>query len=132
MGVSRGSAPRYLLVYGTLRRGFDNPHSRYLAENARWRGEARVPGRLYDLGRYPGLRRARRAGDWVTGDLYRLPESPALLAALDEYEGSDFRRRPVIAHSGGRGTVKAWVYMYQPGVSEARRIPSGIYPGARH
>jgi gamma-glutamylcyclotransferase (GGCT)/AIG2-like uncharacterized protein YtfP len=125
MGLSRGPSPRYLFVYGTLRRGFANPYAQYLAEHAKWSGEARVAGRLYDLGRYPGLRRSSHPQDWVTGELYKLPENPALLPALDKYEGQDFKRVLAIACREGRPSVKTWVYEYRPRVSDARRIISG-------
>ena len=46
---------RHLFVYGTLRRGSGHPMSRFLAARARLLAGARVPGRLYDLGGFPGL-----------------------------------------------------------------------------
>ncbi|HXP84437.1 MAG TPA: gamma-glutamylcyclotransferase family protein [Bryobacteraceae bacterium] len=125
MGLSRGANPSRLFVYGTLRRGFVNPYARYLAEHAAWLGAARLAGRLYDLGRYPGLRRSSGPRDWVTGELYRLRETPALLKVLDEYEGRDFQRVVAIARRAGRPSVKTWVYEYRPRVSETRRIVSG-------
>lgn len=126
-GGATGPDPRYLFVYGTLRRAFHNQYAQYLAANATWMGLARVAGKLYDLGRYPGLQRSTTPGEWVTGELYRLPELPDLLPTLDAYEGSDFERVLAVAQRADRRRVKAWVYEYCPRVSEAWRVASGDY-----
>ena len=60
--------------------------ARRLRGAGRHLGVARAPGRLYDLGPYPGLAAARRRGDWVVGDLYELAAPRALLRMLDRYE----------------------------------------------
>src|SRR5580692_7203168 len=62
IGVMGVSSLRYLFVYGTLRKGSGNPHARRLAEHAEWAGPGRIPGRLYRLGRYPGLKLLRARG----------------------------------------------------------------------
>jgi len=130
-GPPGGRGGRYLFVYGTLRRGLRNPWARYLAEKARWLDQARLAGRLYDLGRYPGLRRSSKAADWVVGDLYRLPEEQdrwaEVLRALDEYEGEEFRRVRAVARRAGRPSVQTWVYEYVPSVLTRPRILSGDY-----
>ena len=61
---------RLLFVYGTLRRQSPHPMARYLARHARYVGTARVAGRLYDLGPYPGMLPAAEADDFVHGDLF--------------------------------------------------------------
>ena len=131
MGLSRGPraglSPRYLFVYGTLRRSFTNRHARHLAEQATWMGEARVPGRLYNLGRYPGLLPPCGSEDWVIGEHYRLPATGPLLEVLDRFEGPDFARVAVLAHRAGRRAVKVWVYEYRGPVSRVERIVSGDY-----
>ena len=124
MALSRGAAPRYLFVYGTLRRGLANRHARYLSEHAQWIGEARVRGRLYDLGRYPGLCLCSDGDEWAPGELYRMPVSSDLLTTLDQYEGADFERVTALARRAGERSVRTWVYEYQRPVSEARRIAS--------
>ena len=123
---SRHSRPR-LFVYGTLRRGFENRHAHLLDRSARYLGTARVQGRLYDLGQYPGIRLADNPDQWVTGDLFRLRNAEAILAALDEYEGSEFARVPAIAALPSGERVPCWVYEYKPEVAEERRIVSGVY-----
>ena len=95
---------------------------------------SRAPGRLYDLGPYPGLTAPRRRGEWVAGDLYELFAPRALLRVLDRYEaGAAGRERPrfvrvrvavIVAHGRRRS---AWVYLYRPPVSAQMRIRCGDY-----
>ena len=119
---------RYLFVYGTLRSAFRNPYARLLAQQAVLVGTAHLPGRLYRLGKYPGLLAPGTSKDWVAGELYRLPTAfSALLWMLDQYEGPTFERVLAVAHRGGRSPVKTWVYLYRQRVSEAQRIVSGDY-----
>lgn len=68
-------------VYGTLRIGGRNDIRRY-GPGSRLAGPAKVRGRLYDLGNYPGL--VLGGSDWVTGELHWV--STAIEPALDELE----------------------------------------------
>jgi gamma-glutamylcyclotransferase (GGCT)/AIG2-like uncharacterized protein YtfP len=119
-----------LLVYGTLRLGYPNRWAKRLARSARHLGTARVPGRLYRVTWYPGLRLRgamgyRQADDWVTGDLFHL-RNPATLADLDAYEGKHEYRRVIATAMFPKGEkVRCWVYEYRGRVNEARRIVSG-------
>jgi gamma-glutamylcyclotransferase (GGCT)/AIG2-like uncharacterized protein YtfP len=107
-----------LFVYGSLRRGA-SAHGR-LRPVARCLGRATIAGRLYMLGPYPAARPARRPGERVHGELYRLTR-PAALAALDRYEGcapadpqaGQYRRETVPVQWRGR-RLQAWVYWYNP------------------
>jgi gamma-glutamylcyclotransferase (GGCT)/AIG2-like uncharacterized protein YtfP len=98
----------YLFVYGTLRQGSNNKFARLLAERAHFVGPARVQGRLYDFGRYPG---ARPEDGSITGEIFRLDEPDKLLATLDDYEGPEYERSiaPAITDDG---TVDCWIYWY--------------------
>jgi gamma-glutamylcyclotransferase (GGCT)/AIG2-like uncharacterized protein YtfP len=123
-----------LFVYGTLREFVDIPMARRLRSVARYVGTARAPGRLYDLGRYPGLKPALRRGEWVSGDLYLLPAPRALLRDLDRYEAGVrgrerarfVRVRTPLLLARSRRTV-AWVYLFTRPVRAAARIPRGDY-----
>lgn len=124
----------YLFVYGTLRREARHPMHRLLARHAEYRGEARYAGRLYDLGRYPGVVPAPGAPA-VRGELYRMRRPQALLPALDRYEGctdtseapAEYRRerQPVLCTDGR--WVEAWVYLYNRPTDALRPIASGDY-----
>ena len=102
-------------MYGTLRRGSENRYARLLAERGNFIGEARVAGRLYDLGRYPG---ARPGAESIVGDVFEVPES--LLPTLDDYEGPEFER----ALAPTSLSIDCWIYWYV-GKSPGRPIASG-------
>jgi gamma-glutamylcyclotransferase (GGCT)/AIG2-like uncharacterized protein YtfP len=120
-----------LFVYGTLRPFVDIPMARWLFAEARYVGPAKTRGRLYDLGRYPGLLRARAQREWVCGDVYRIT-SPRVLRVLDRYEAgastlrATFARVPCVVVVGRRRRP-GWVYLYRRGVRSATRISSGDY-----
>lgn len=129
----------HLFVYGTLRAGSEHAMGRLLARQARLVGPARAPGRLYDLGPYPGMTEPRAPGQWVHGELYELLDVEATLAALDRYEGCSpdseppylfSRSRTVATLQDGR-KCRAWVYLYRRSVREGRRIASGDYASVR-
>lgn len=120
-----------LFVYGTLRPCMDIPMAQWLRRRAEYAGSAKIAARLYDLGRYPGLLRARRSGEWVAGDLFRIAE-PRVLKTLDRYEGAGgrgparfVRRRCTVIADGERRA--AWVYVYCRSVLRRKRIAHGDY-----
>ena len=97
----------YLFVYGTLQRG-QPLHHELVRARAECVGCARMSGRLYDLGRYPG---ATAAGDHVIpGELYRLPEPEPALRHLDTVEGRQFHRATVQVTLDNAELQQAWVY----------------------
>lgn len=110
-----------LFTYGTLMRGYAlHP---VLARGATFLGEARVRGRLLDLGRYPGL--VDGAGT-VRGELYRI-DGPELLAAIDREEGYNFERRRATVTLVAGGRRRAWLYRYRGPRALATPIPDGDY-----
>ena len=115
-------APIYLLfVYGSLRSVFDNPHARRLRMEAELLGEATIAGSIFLVGAYPGYR--REPGGEVRGELYRLKDAAATLAAMDAYEGDEYPRVAVPVKGHGR----AWVYEYPGDVTGMARIESGDF-----
>ena len=114
-----------LFVYGTLREFFDMPMAQRLRREAHCLGVARVAGRLYDLGRYPALKRAHRRGEWVIGELYRLRTAHRTLRVLDRYEACFLRERVVVRLA--RRVSRAWVYRFRGPVRARNRIASGDY-----
>jgi gamma-glutamylcyclotransferase (GGCT)/AIG2-like uncharacterized protein YtfP len=124
----------YLFVYGTLRRRSRHPMARRLAELAHYIGPAKIAGRLYDLGRYPGLQEPRGPHDWVQGDVYDLGEHAAqTMQEMDAYENAEspqpafFDRQlaQVVIHDGRELSV--WVYWFRGALREEQYIRSGSY-----
>jgi gamma-glutamylcyclotransferase (GGCT)/AIG2-like uncharacterized protein YtfP len=86
-------------------------------------------GRLYDLGRYPGVMRARSNGKRVFGELYEIADGDAtgVLRRLDRYEGPEYDRTKVFVtlRNGRRRT--AWVYVLKKEPALKREVESGRY-----
>lgn len=108
------AAARCVFVYGTLRRGGSNDITR-LHPPARFLGNARVLGRLYHLGAYPGMTLGGEG--WVHGEVYAI--EPALEAVLDDIEGlgedpiDEYVKREIMVELEGR-EVECLVYEINP------------------
>jgi gamma-glutamylcyclotransferase (GGCT)/AIG2-like uncharacterized protein YtfP len=96
----------FVFIYGTLRRGSAGsmsirfPKSRLIAE-------ARVNGRLYDLGPYPGLV-SDESSSLVAGEVYEVDDG--VLNELDEFEdSSNYVRKQVEVSFAGQKT-NCWTY----------------------
>lgn len=129
-----------LFVYGTLRAACPSgAHSRYL-QGARFVGNARVRGHLYQASYapaliYPALVLDGTAG-WVVGEVYQLTDATQL-AALDAYEECDYpalpgqeyqRLRTSVVYDGkSDNPTSVWVYAYQRPVAGLRLIASGDF-----
>jgi|SRR5580692_3869260 gamma-glutamylcyclotransferase (GGCT)/AIG2-like uncharacterized protein YtfP len=125
------STPRYLFVYGTLKRG-GKSHKQLRKENGvRFRSSARIRADLYTLygEEYPGAVLPAAPNRFVKGDLFLLQDPEKTLRDLDEFEGVHeglFRRELVDVWARGR-RVKAWAYLYARPLTDANLIPTGIY-----
>jgi gamma-glutamylcyclotransferase (GGCT)/AIG2-like uncharacterized protein YtfP len=130
----------HLFVYGTLLSTAGHPMGARLQRQARLVGEASIGGRLYSLGRYPGLVETAGAAEArVHGELYALANPAAALKWLDTYEGivpgdhdqNDYVRteRSVRLTSGEE--VAAWVYLYRKDVRRFAAIPDGRWRPTR-
>lgn len=120
-------APRYVFVYGTLRRGGRNDIARFHPEPERV-ADARVAGTLYDLGAYPGA--VLGGSSEVVGEIYRIePELEAQLDALEEVEPDDsgeYIKREVLVELGGGECLPCLVYEIHPArIRERTVISSG-------
>ena len=115
---------RRLFVYGTLMRG--QPNARQL-QSATFQGQAQtVAGFTLVLWQgYPGLR--RDGGTNVHGELYQV--SPALLEALDAFEGHPTLYRREIVQLAGGGAAQAYLIPPGEGLS-APVIPGGDWRAA--
>ena len=122
-----------LFVYGTLLRRSAHPMAAFLALRGTFLGEAKIRGRLYNLGRFPGLV-TNGQKDWVYGDLFDLGEHfDSILAELDRYEDAEstadalFERRLADVIGADGEAVQAWVYWFRGEVREEARIAAGRY-----
>jgi len=134
----------HIFVYGTLRQsrpaaGRESIPPIQLARHARRLGDATVAGRLYDLGRYPGLVDSDSPADRVRGELYRMHRPDELLPRLDEYEcciphapaRSEFVRTVCPVHlTAADRTLHAWVYFYNRAVNHLHPIPTNDWLAA--
>ena len=130
--------PELLFVYGTLRKDVRDSKFRILEQEAgevTFSGCARIQGRLFEIGRYPGLVLSHNAGAWVRGEVYSIGRPEETLARLDEYEGCgandtqpcEYERveAGIVLDDGSR--ERAWVYVYQRPTAGRREIASGDY-----
>jgi gamma-glutamylcyclotransferase (GGCT)/AIG2-like uncharacterized protein YtfP len=137
--MSGDSACRLLFVYGTLRHDSDHPMAHYLASVARFLGPASTAGRLYDLGRYPGMTAAMEPSELVWGHLFEMQDPAATLEQLDAYEGCPcgepipalFQREFLQVIGADGEACMAWGYTYHGELKPETRIVSGEYSARR-
>ncbi len=110
----------YLFAYGSLQPGFAPDEVAGAAAKLRPVSRGFVYGELYELDGYPGVVPNPQSKNRISGTVLELPEDPALLSQLDEYEGYDpqepaasefVRVRQIVELSGG-GTMECWFYRY--------------------
>jgi gamma-glutamylcyclotransferase (GGCT)/AIG2-like uncharacterized protein YtfP len=124
----------HLFVYGSLRSGFRSPVYEYISRFFKFIGDAKVKGRLYDMGSYPaGI--ATADDHFIIGELYQAKnehEFSWAIGQLDDYEGVSveadevqlYRREVADVFINGE-TVKAWIYWFNGDVVGRPEITSG-------
>ena len=121
-----------LFVYGTLLNACDNPMAQLLRQNAQLIGHGYVPGRLFDLGYYPGATYESDSPHRVWGDVFALTNN-TILTQLDDYEGDDYARIDVPVQMEGSQANLRWVrcqmYIFLRSDGQQRLIESGNYLG---
>ena len=123
-----------LFLYGTLLPELVSGEIAGIVAQLEPLGPATVRGRLYDLGPYPAAV-LEPADDVIVGELFRLPQDPAVLAAFDTYEGCPpgseedglYVRVAGTALRSAGTTCDCWVYVYNRDTASAERIPGGDY-----
>jgi gamma-glutamylcyclotransferase (GGCT)/AIG2-like uncharacterized protein YtfP len=121
-----------LFVYGTLKTGERNSN-RFAGTPAVRTSAARTPGRLVDLGGYPGLVAAESSSDWVRGEYLEFADIDALLTELDRFEDyrpeevatCEYVRREVAAVLEDGSEQRAWAYLYNLPHAALPVIPGG-------
>ncbi len=108
-----------VFVYGTLRCGGSN-HFRMAGAEFVESGVLR--GRLYRIDWYPGLV-LDASGDEVSGEVFSVDRKT--LAALDEFEGHEYRRIQATVKTPYGVPIKAWMWEWLMPVDESQRISGG-------
>ena len=132
--------PEHLFVCGTLRPGLAPDEVAGLMGRMLRIGLASVPGRLYDLGDYPGAVLDPNCDAKIIGEVFQLPDDHAALAALDAYEGIDpqdsnaglFVRREAEITLDDGVNLRCWIYVYNREVESAALITGGDYLIYKH
>ncbi len=119
-----------LFVYGSLMRAAGNRWSEELWQGSTDLGPGTTPGRLYDLGSYPGMKLAQSVQDVVHGEVLRIHDFRRILRRLDDYEGRDYRRAVVPVTLWTGDLIETWCYVYTGEVDENRRIRRGRWATA--
>jgi gamma-glutamylcyclotransferase (GGCT)/AIG2-like uncharacterized protein YtfP len=134
MSKRRNGGKRYLFSYGTLLPRLAPEEIRPAVRRLRRVGRGFVRGQLFDLGEYPGAILSRSGGP-IVGFVFELPDDPAVLSQLDEYEGFDpakpasslfVRKRRQARLDDGR-RVACWVYAYNKSTKAAQPMEGGDY-----
>ena len=124
----------HLFVYGSLRSGFRSPVYEYISRFFTFVGEAKVRGKLFDMGSYPaGI--PSNENQFIVGELYNAKQANEFswaIGQLDDYEGVTvepdevqlYRREITEVYSNGQVT-HAWIYWYNGDVSGRPVIASG-------
>ncbi len=124
----------YLFVYGTLRQGFHHPAFKYISDYFNYQTDAKVKGRLYDLGEYPAATPTTE-DVFIKGELYKARSADEFnwaISQLDDYEGVNpeegeqqlYTRAETTVFADGR-EYKAWIYWYKGDVSNKPIVESG-------
>lgn len=123
-----------LFVYGSLRSGFHSPVYEYISRFFSFAGNAKVRGKLFDMGSYPaGL--PTNENSFIVGELYTAnnpSEFSWAIGQLDDYEGVavepdeiQLYRREITEVYFNDQLTHAWIYWYNGDVSGRPMIASG-------
>ena len=123
-----------LFVYGSLRSGFRSPAYEYISRYFDLIGEAKVKGKLFDLGEYPAAK-STDENKFIIGELYKIRsenEFAWAIGQLDDYEGvhvgfdeTQLYRRDITEVYVGDTITKAWIYWYHGDLNDKPVIESG-------
>ena len=105
-----------IFVYGSIRRVYTNQYARLLHQSSNYMGKARMRGRKYQIGRYPGMKPPATDNDWVEGEVYEINFPINLFKQFDYYESPDYQREIKLALLASGQPVDCWVYLYVPEV----------------
>lgn len=124
----------HLFVYGSLRSGFRSHAYEYISRYFDLVGQAKVKGKLFDLGEYPAAKPTEE-NKFIIGELYKIrneKEFAWAIGQLDDYEGVDVSfdetqlyRRDITEVHIDDSITNAWIYWYHGDVDGKPVIESG-------
>ena len=117
-----------LFVYGSLLSDFTKYKSitKELHDQSQLLGSTLLPGKLFDIGKYPGFVYDRNSSFLVRGELLELKNANRLLKVLDDYEGGEYTR--VLLESTFLGNpMKFNTYLYQLSIAQLPEILENDY-----
>jgi len=122
-----------LFVYGSLRSAFKSQAYEYIMRFFSFDGNARVRGKLFDLGAYPAAVPANDS--FIIGELYTIKSESEFswaMGQIDDYEGVtaeqgeiQLYRRELVEVFIENATVSAWIYWYNGSIEGKPCIESG-------
>ena len=121
-------------MYGSLRSGFNSDAYQYISRYFSFVANAKVKGKLYDLGEYPAALPTDE-NVFIVGELYWLKNEEEYnwaIEQLDDYEGLNvepgekplYRREIATIFADGK-TAEAWIYWYNNDIEGMPLIESG-------
>jgi gamma-glutamylcyclotransferase (GGCT)/AIG2-like uncharacterized protein YtfP len=124
----------HLFVYGSLRSGFKSPAYEYISRFFSFVGDAKVKGKLFDLGTYPaGVSTSDES--FIIGELYTIKHQPEFawaIGQLDDYEGVSVEpdeiqlyKRELVDVIVDDTITPAWIYWFIGSVQGKPLIESG-------
>ncbi|MEL4307779.1 gamma-glutamylcyclotransferase family protein [Joostella sp. CR20] len=123
----------YFFVYGTLRKKSNNPIAKKLHANSVYIGKGNTPGRLYNLGNFPGAVFETTSKNLIYGDVFKVETTNKQLEKLlDDYEGIDdpsfnYYKKTTALIQVGTTQIKAVVYHLIIATDSFQLIESGDY-----
>jgi gamma-glutamylcyclotransferase (GGCT)/AIG2-like uncharacterized protein YtfP len=132
-----GMETLHLFVYGTLMSAATSTMGRAqrdrLQRESKALGPATTGGRLYDLGRYPGLVAGDDPTEIVHGEVFTLRDPEKSLRWLDAYEGlipgdhasNEYERRTRAVRLADGTELTAWVYLFARDPSRHQPLAGG-------
>lgn len=131
----RRNMPDYIFVYGLLKSMYNNEAAKFIRQHCTLVGTGTIPGRLFDLGTYPGMVYEPNAKTTVLGEVFKINSNKeGLTKYLDEFEecGPEFEqpneyRKEIILTKVNGATINASSYIYNRNLEGLKMIDSGNY-----
>jgi gamma-glutamylcyclotransferase (GGCT)/AIG2-like uncharacterized protein YtfP len=126
---------QHLFLYGTLLPSEAPKEIASIVKRFRRLGPAKVRGRLYDFGEFPGAVLDPSSRAIIHGELVVLPADGRVLQELDRYEefdptdpkGSLFVRKKARVEMANGSSLEGWIYVYNKRPGNAKVVRGGDY-----